>query len=248
MRKFTPAEYNYILKYNLQNIDVEKYGDMPVEYIAGFAEFYNRDFIVDDSVLIPRVETEELITLVLKYIQNNNLENISIVDVATGSGVIGITLALELEKLNKDFEIILSDISEDALNIAKKNLEKFKLQEKNNIKYLQSNLFEFFSQEEKLDIIIANLPYIPQTRLEVLDDSVKNYEPHIALFSGADGMDLIRKLINESVNYLKPSGIIFLEVDDTHTAERFDEFRRNFEIENVKDSFEKNRFVKLKML
>ena len=116
-RKFTALEINHLLKFGVDpfNLNLNKIKEMPVEYITGFSEFYGRVFEVNNKVLIPRIETERLIDLALNFVRLKKLTKVKFCDVGTGSGVIGITFAKELEKRNIFFKATLSDISEDAL-------------------------------------------------------------------------------------------------------------------------------------
>jgi release factor glutamine methyltransferase len=213
------------MKYKLDPFDLKVEENKPVEYITGFAEFYDRDFIVNENVLIPRIETEKMIKLgvdfVKEKVQSKNPKkkkrNISIVfaDIGTGSGAIGISFAKELEKLNQNYFGILSDISGPALDVAKKNLRSLKLTN-SKIKLVESNLFSNINRKVKFDIIFANLPYIPTKRMSQLQSSVKDFEPYNALDGGEHGLDIIKRILIDSREYLKKDGIMILEVDDSH--------------------------------
>lgn len=256
MRKFTPYETNHLLRFGFDPIKVssETNSEIPVEYITGRAEFKGNIFDVDKNVLIPRVETEELVDLALVELAQNvkrKTQNVlRFADIGTGSGAIGITFANELIKQKKSFTAFLSDVSMDALLLAYKNasdilkdnininFNSFKLEE-NNLNLIKSDLLEEYPQT-KLDIIFANLPYIPTERISKLDASVKDFEPISALDGGEDGLDLIRKLLIQAKEYLNPSGKIYLEVDDSHTDSS--EFKDFYDIKILKDSNGKNRF------
>ncbi len=253
-RKFTTPELNALLK---NKIDPESItDDKPVEYILGKAEFYGRNFIVNENVLIPRIETEELVKIALEKVQTLNPVSSNIItfaDVGTGSGAIGITLALELMRIGQSFKGYLSDISERALTIAKQNANQLINQDKlissndhlsshSNFEFITSNLLENYpkSEQKSFDIILANLPYIPSTRLNQLDKSVKDYEPHLALDGGEDGLFLIRALLEQAKVFLRTGGFILLEVDDTH--DNATEFESDWTIQVIEDSFNKTRF------
>ncbi len=232
-RQFSTYEYNQLLKYNL---DPHNYLDTnaPIEYITGFAEFKGKSFAVNKHTLIPRVETEELVNIAVKSTSSND---ISFVDIGTGSGAIGISFALELKNLNKRFSGVLSDISAYALKVAKTNLNNLLFE--SNIQLVKSDLFVNIPKQ-KFDVIFANLPYIPSARIASLEDSVKNFEPITALDGGSDGLEIIRKFLSQAIDYVKLDGKIFMEVDDTHTAAT--EFENSWAIEILNDSNKKNRF------
>ncbi len=238
MRKWTPYELNQLIKYGFSTDKLEQYGEKPVEYITGWAEFAGLFFRVNENVLIPRVETEELVTLAFEFCQKRN--DLSILDVATGCGCIGISLAKLLETAGVKFEMILADISPLALDIAQKNSLGAKLVHPPG-GILSDGLSEF-PNEKKFDLIMANLPYIPSQRLNQLPESVINYEPRLALDGGISGLVEIIKLMNQAGVYLNNGGIIILEIDETHKMTDFEGYS-NFELEIVKDQFGKNRFL-----
>ena len=213
MRKFTPIEINHLIKYGFDPFELEKTVDLniPVEYITNKTDFYDRDFLISNKTLIPRIESEKLIDIALENILPNE---IFFADIGSGSGVIGLTFALELKRLSMKFIGYLSDISDDALQVTKKNINN--LLPEGNIIVIRSNLFENYP-EIKFDIIFANLPYIPSSRINKLENSVKNYEPIVALDGGGNGLKYIDRVLNEGKRFLRKNGIIILEVDDTHT-------------------------------
>lgn len=183
----------------------------PVAFLVGRKEFYGREFLVNEHTLIPRPETELLVEKILEHISNiengfqaPRLENRSIViiDIGTGSGNIITTIATELssrENHEKHFSFIGTDISKDALDIAKKNSEKLSVSDK--IRFIQSDLLEnipkeFFSRAQE-SIIAANLPYLSTEEFSNVPVDVKHFEPRSALESGVDGLDHYRKLLEE---------------------------------------------------
>ncbi|MEI7604171.1 MAG: peptide chain release factor N(5)-glutamine methyltransferase [bacterium] len=240
-RIFTPYEYKRLLKYGFTDQDLTKYENMPVEYITGYAEFFNREFIVDKNVLIPRIETEELIDIVLQNIEKNNRE-INIADIGTGSGCIGITLYLELEKLCHKPILLMADISAKALDVAKNNVLNL-INDFSRIQFLESDLLNNYSDEKIFDVITANLPYVPTSRLQNLDKNVIDYEPELALDGGNDGFQITEKLVKQCYKYLKIGGIIVLEVDDTHDENNVNS--ENFQVKLHKDQYGRNRFLLL---
>ena len=178
--------------------------DMPLSHLVGFEYFYDRKFKVTKDVLSPRMETEELIYRVIEYVKTTKKDSIKILDLCTGSGIIAITLKKELEL--KSVELIASDISEEALVVAKENAEL------NNadIKFIQSDIFN--NIDEKFDIIVSNPPYIDRKDKITMKTNVLNYDPHLALFAEEEGMYFYRKILEEAKNYLNDSGVIFFEI------------------------------------
>jgi release factor glutamine methyltransferase len=244
-----PHQINLILKMKQDPFDPKFQTGEPIEYILGKAEFRDNLYIVNSNVLIPRVETEEIIHLALKYLQSielfDNTSMIKFADIATGSGAIGISFALGLEKKNQSYQCYLSDVSEDALDVAKSNAESL-LKDTSRIEIIKSDLLHSYPENIKFDVIFANLPYIPTERLDTLDSSVKDYEPLLALDGGPDGLDLIREIVVQARNYLETDGILILEVDDTHDETMIPVFDLGNspqpEVTVVLDQFGKNRF------
>jgi len=259
MRKFTVQETNHLIKHGLDPFELMKNdSEIPVEYITGKGEFYGRDFNVNKNTLIPRVETEELIDLALKVIdeRSNKYEKITFADVASGSGVIGITLALELEKRLIAYDGYLSDISKKALETAEENARNFLIERKvhcfinqkdeSTLQLFESDLLEKFNNV-KLDLIVSNLPYIPRERISLIHSSVKDFEPLIALDGGIDGLEYIAKLLEQAEKVLNKKGTLILEVDDTHIKEKAERFSA-WSIEVKLDQNEKTRFWVCKLL
>lgn len=174
----------------------------PIPYILGYKEFYGRKFLVNKNVLIPRPETENLVSQVLNFARNKKLV---VVDIGTGSGCIGITLALENPKL----DVTISDIDDKALEVARKNAKLFGVDKK--IKIIRSNLLEKI--KPGVDIVVANLPYIPQENWEKLPKEIKEFEPRIALDSGESKTKLYDKLFSQKEGKLNKNGKIFFEID-----------------------------------
>lgn len=244
------------MKYKVDPFELKVEDNEPVEYMTGFAEFFGRDFIVNENVLIPRIETEMMIDLGIDFvkekIQRKNPKkkkrDISIVfaDIGTGSGAIGISFAKELEKLNQNYFGILSDISGAALDVAKKNIRSLKIHNA-RIKLVESDLFSNINRKVKFDIIFANLPYIPRKRMSQLQDSVRDFEPYNALDGGEHGLDIIKRILVESRAYLKKDGVMLLEVDDSHGENiiknnGMKKYFRYWDIEVIRDLNGKIRF------
>lgn len=238
-RTWFTYEINFLRKRNLWKEDMSQYGEMPVEYIAGEAEFDDHIFYVNRDVLIPRIETAELVDLA--FTEACKYDEPSIAEIATGSGCIGISLALKLSKFGKPFSIILSDISKKALDVTRQNLD-YLLPNTKGVQILESDLFDKYPNQ-RFDLILANLPYIPDERIEKLDSSVKDFEPHLALDGGKRGTEILNKLIQQLPNRLSKLGVAILEIDGTHILS-------DFKLGNLKgilllDKFKKNRFLRI---
>jgi len=176
----------------------------PVAYIVGSKEFWSLPFEVNSHVLIPRPETEILVEEVLKVCSGRKARNLRILEIGTGSGAISVSLAHEL----KNAQIVATDISQDAINIASRNAQINNAA--NQISFLSGNLFEPVSG--KFDIIVSNPPYISKEEYDRLPTGVRDFEPELALLSGADGTSFHREIIKEGSIYLKPGGWIFMEI------------------------------------
>jgi len=173
----------------------------PVAYINGKKEFWSKDFIVNQSTLVPRPETELLIYKLISHFKN---KKIRILDVGTGSGCILISILKEL-KLSNGVGI---DISPKAINTAKINSKNHNLENRSKFKTCDISRF----QEGKYDLIISNPPYIPTREIKNLSEDIKNYEPITALDGGIDGLDLIKKVIYKSEELIKTNGLLALEI------------------------------------
>lgn len=172
----------------------------PPQYVVGRAPFYGRTFIVSRSVLIPESETEELVDWVLH--DNPADQQLSVLDLGTGSGVIGITLANE----RPNWQLTMSDISPDALRVAKAN----QVLHGASGRLVVSDLFDGLGNQ-KFDLIVTNPPYVATTAVDELDEAVRDYEPSLALFAGSDGLGFYRRLFDELLPHLKPGGKLYGE-------------------------------------
>ena len=190
---------------------------IPLEYILGYTEFMGLTFLVREGVLIPRQDTECLVELAVEDIRNRKTQNrcesnntadqkneqkVKVLDLCTGSGCIGISVA----KLCPDTEVTLADISEGALSVAKKNAQNLDA----GVTLIKGNLFE--NIEGRFDYILSNPPYIPSEVIEGLMPEVKEHEPRLALDGEADGLSFYREIINEAPDYLNPDGRIYFEI------------------------------------
>lgn len=178
--------------------------DVPLSHLVGFEYFYDRKFKVTKDVLSPRMETEELIYKVIEYVKASNKNNFKILDLCTGSGIIAITLKKELSQFSID--VVASDISEEAIKVAKENAQSHDA----TIKFIQSDIFDNIA--DKFDIIVSNPPYIDRKDEVTMQDNVLKYDPHLALFAEEEGMYFYRKIIEQANDYLNENGVIFFEI------------------------------------
>jgi release factor glutamine methyltransferase len=182
----------------------------PFPYVLGHWEFFGLDFEITPEVLIPRPETELLVEKAIAWLQESPARR-TVADVGTGSGVIAVSIALHVPDAN----VLATDISQKALDVAQKNAQKHNVQHR--IEFVHCDLLppkpELFSTEKHLDLICANLPYIPTPTLASLP--VFGREPTLALDGGADGLDLIRGLLKLAPSWLAPNGLILLEIEAT---------------------------------
>lgn len=170
---------------------------IPIQYITHLQSFYGLDFYINSDVLIPQPDTEILVDEVVKLIENKNL---NVLDICTGSGAIAISIAK-----NTNAKVVASDISESALEVARKNA----ILNDVNVNFVQSDLFENICQ--KFDIIVSNPPYIETETLKILPKEVQN-EPIIALNGGKDGLEFYRKISKNAGKYLNYGGILAVEI------------------------------------
>ena len=184
----------------------------PVAYIIGKREFWSKDFVVNNSTLVPRPETELLIYKVIDYFKERR---INILDIGTGSGCILLSILKEL-RLAMGTGI---DISSKAIEVAKINSTNFNLSNRSKFKVFDLNKYTI----GKYDLVISNPPYIPSKDMKNLSKDIINYEPLFALDGGIDGLDLIKKVIYKSNNLLKRSGLLALEIG-------YNQYRKVFNI------------------
>ena len=178
--------------------------DVPLSHLVGFEYFYDRKFKVTKDVLSPRMETEELIYKVVEYVKATKKNNLKILDLCTGSGIIAITLKKELDQFFID--VVASDISEEAIKVAEENAQFHDA----TIKFIQSDIFD--NIDEKFDIIVSNPPYIDHKDEVTMQDNVLKYDPHLALFAKEEGMYFYRNIVEKGSSYLNDNGVIFFEI------------------------------------
>ena len=179
----------------------------PIQYIIGSEEFYGRRFEVNEHVLIPRPETEELVYGTLKRLDKlfPDAYDILLADIGTGSGAISVTLKLE----KPDLQVTATDLSTNALQVARKNAGKLGAE----VTFIQGDLLQpLILQQTRVDAVISNPPYIPISDQEWMSDIVTEHEPHMALFAGEDGLDLYRRFMNELPLVLKEKALVGFEI------------------------------------
>ncbi|MBJ8325506.1 peptide chain release factor N(5)-glutamine methyltransferase [Streptococcus pacificus] len=240
-KKWTKTDY--ILKQNdsvpqkdyqlLVEITKQLKEHYPAQYLVGEVEFHGARLQVDKRVLIPRPETEELVDLILK----ENLEDdLSVLDIGTGSGAIAIALAKE----KPSWFVTASDLSSEALALAKENADNNQVE----ITFSQSDVFSTIS--ESFDLIISNPPYIAKEAINEVDSNVLLHEPHSALFADNNGLAIYEKIAKESKNHLKQNGKIYLEIGYEQgqlVKELFETSFPSKTIRIIKDSFGLDRMV-----
>ncbi len=207
-RSWLFAHYDY----ELNESEAEAYTDLivrrivgePVAYLIGRKEFYGLDLAVDQRVLIPRPETELLVDEVLRFMELYGPRAVRIADIGTGSGAIALALATN----SPHAVLYATDLSEEALSVARRNVEQH--DSNNQVRLLQGDLLE--PLYEQVEIIVANLPYINRHDYATLEPTVRDFEPKLALEAGDDGLEAIRRLLKNAPRYLRPNGMIFLEI------------------------------------
>lgn len=174
--------------------------DVPVQYILGYAYFLNRNFTVNENVLIPRQDTEEMVQ---KIIDDHSAKNESICDIGTGSGIIAISLGIAFP----DDDILATDISAEALKVAKLNADNYQA---NNVYFQQSDLFKTIKPQQ-FDVIVSNPPYIAEDEKKDMDPSVIKYEPDLALYGRDNGLEFYENIVKVVDNYLSDDGTLYME-------------------------------------
>lgn len=205
----------------------------PAQYIIGSAEFHGHSFKVDERVLIPRPETEELVDLILSENPNTNIK---VLDIGTGSGAIALSLAIDRD----NWQVTASDISSNALELAQENAEVIDVA----IDFVQSDCFQEITG--KYDIIVSNPPYISETDREEVGLNVLTSEPHLALFAVEDGYAVYRKIAENAQKHLTEKGKIYLEIgykQGEYVKKLFESAFPKMRIRVLQDQFGKDRMV-----
>lgn len=209
----------------------------PYQQILGETEFYGMRFFVNEHVLIPRPETEELLEFAISEISNlqSQTSNLKILDIGAGSGIIPIVLKKHFPKA----EVTSIDFSEKALEVARRNADFHEL----NINFIQADYLKF-SLQEKFDVIISNPPYIGIDEESEIADSVKEFEPKMALFSPtSDALIFYRKIAEDCEKRLNKNGLLFLEINQKLGKETLDLYKNLSEDRLLKDLSGNDRFI-----
>ncbi len=221
----------------------------PLQYITGDQEFMGLTFHVDSRVLIPRLDTEILADKALEYVnsRSDGSETFRVLDLCCGSGAIGLSIAA-LADTGKDaarVEVVLSDISADALEVARQNAEQLCISDR--VTFVQSDLFNELGQEG-FDLIVSNPPYIRTDVIDTLDAEVKDHEPVLALDGGTDGLDIYRRIAEEAPGYLKEGGCLMMEIGFDQAEEVAELLHKNLQdVRIVKDLAGLDRVVFARM-
>lgn len=205
----------------------------PLWYVLGSANFYGYDLKVDERVLIPRPETEELVMHALKVIKPSD----RVLDLCTGSGAIALTVCKE-----SGAKVVASDISNDAIAVAKENFAKHDA----NVALVKSDMFA--ELKGKFNVIISNPPYIRKDDVANLQSEVKNYEPTSALDGGKDGLDFYRIIATQAKDYLTDGGVLFLELGIGQAEQVKAMLAKNYKVEIIKDINQIDRIIKAVLL
>ncbi len=240
--EYNPLELYNHLKEELSDQGKQTYqhllggakNNKPLQYLMGTVSFYGFEFKVDENVLIPRFETEELVEQTLKLIDQKKKKHLKVIDLGCGSGVIGITL----KKFRPSLDVTLLDISKDALRIAKENAQRLNVE----VTVKEGNMLD--NETETYDVIISNPPYIKEK--EELDSIVYQNEPHIALFGGKDGLDYYRQILKEVPSHVKEDYIVAFEMgmnQKESLVKLIEQSLKNVKIEVKNDLEGRNRMV-----
>lgn len=216
----------------IDELAAERIKGKPLSYVLGNADFYGYEIKVDERVLIPRPETEELVSEVLKVVKNTD----KVLDLCTGSGAI----ALVINK-KSGASVTATDISEAALEVAKENFKQFDAA-------VETRLIDLYGDlSEKFDIIVSNPPYIKTEEIDTLDKEVKDYEPRIALDGGEDGLDFYRRICEGAKQRLSEHGKLFLEAGYGEAEEIKKMLENDFNVEIIKDISGIDRIIKAEL-
>ncbi len=187
----------------------------PLQYVLGEWDFRRLTLTCDKRALIPRPETEELVTHVLTFLKAHpSTAPRLLVDVGTGTGAIALALAQEYQ--GHDLTILATDVSEAALSLAKENAVRTGLQ--GRVRFVAMDGLDDFDEPETVDILVSNPPYIETAVCETLDPRVKDFEPRLALDGGTSGLDFYERYLSDALNILKPGGAVFFEIGENQGA------------------------------
>lgn len=226
LTKEQELELNRLIKERIDN-------NKPIQYLTNEVNFCGLDLYVNENVLIPRFETEELVENTIKNLKEK-FNNPKVLDLCCGSGAIGLAIKDKL----KESLVSLSDISKEALEVTKINKDKLKL----DVEIIESDLFNNINN--KFDCIVSNPPYIRED--EEIEDIVKDNEPHLALYAGPDGLDFYRRILKDAKKYLNDNFLLAFEIgyEQKEAIEKIaKEYFDNIEIECKKDLSNKDRMI-----
>ena len=211
----------------------------PIQYLLGHAYFMEEKFKVTEHTLIPREDTAGIVSLSNHYLEEKL--DAKVLDIGTGTGILAIMIA----KLNPEQQVFASDISPEALEVAKENA----LNHQVNVEFIESNLFEHIPQQS-FDLIVSNPPYISEDELDLMDDSVKKFEPSLALFAEDNGLAIYKQLAKQIQSYVKETSMIIVEIgfqQGEAVKTIFSETFPNSTIEIILDLNGKNRYVQIEL-
>ncbi len=250
---FTKREISYYIKVLIEDMPLLKDGGKsewvsickrlidqePIQYITGVAPFYGYFFQVDNNVLIPRPETEELVYLINEHIKKGNKGTTRILEIGSGSGCIPITINL----LNPDTDVLSVDVSAGALEVARANNSKLE----SNVIFRSCDILDedkWTGFSGKFDIIVSNPPYIPNKEKSLMSANVLDNEPHLALFvEDADPLIFYDKIMKFAGEYLKENGTVFLECNEYNAKDVKAIYDEEYSAEIIKDMQGKERMI-----
>ena len=264
MKAMTEKDFLMSWQYEAMDDDCEKFFQLieiraagtPTQYITGIQSFMGHEFDVNESVLIPRQDTETMVEDVIELLEKGTIRgeeyaqksNWDVLDLCTGSGAIGISLYKEAKNLGK---IVCSDVSQDAIKVAKGNRAKLGAE---RVDIIVSNLFESFKgklRNKRFDLIVSNPPYIRSDVIPTLQREVKDHEPMMALDGGEDGLDFYRKIVEEAPGFLKKEGILVLEIGHDQgqaLQDMLNETGKFEEVKCLKDLARRDRIIVAKLI
>ena len=209
---------------------------IPLQYIINKQNFYGLDLYVNESVLIPRYDTENIVDCIVKDFEGS--KDISVLDLCTGSGCIAISL-----KKNGFEKVFALDISDKALEVAKHNAYIHNA----DITFIKSDLYKELPNDIRFDLIVSNPPYIRTGEIEKLDDEVKDFEPKLALDGGKDGLDFYKKILNLSKDFINKNGSLYFEIGYDQAKDVVDLAKKEgyYNIQIIKDLSGRDRGISM---
>lgn len=211
---------------------------IPLQYIINKQNFYGLDLYVNESVLIPRYDTENIVDCIVKDFEGS--KDISVLDLCTGSGCIAISL-----KKNGFEKVFALDISDKALEVTKHNAYIHNA----DITFIKSDLYKELPNDIRFDLIVSNPPYIRTGEIEKLDDEVKDFEPKLALDGGKDGLDFYKKILNLSKDFINKNGSLYFEIGYDQAKDVVDIAKKEgyYNIKIIKDLSGKDRGISMRV-